>query len=111
MPRDQIEMPKRRPVHGKSHVRTTDLQKQDPIDNSVFDATGQLIVVHSRRAEIPQYAITNGNGEILRFVSMKDGSSLAKLVNSEVGILGKKGFLRSLNKPHIVAERVLLLQR
>ena len=109
---DGFEMPRQLPLlQSKISTPTKGLEKQEPINNSVFDASGQLIVVNSRRAEIPKYAITNRNGDIVRFVSTKDGSSLSHLVNRQVGILGKKAFIRSLKKPLIVADRVLLLQR
>lgn len=87
------------------------LRKRESIDNSVFEASGTLVAVQARRAGLPKYALTDRSGAVVKFLSTKDGSSLSHLVNKEVGVLGKEGYMRSLKKSHVVAERVVVLQR
>ena len=110
--KNNVEMPKRvsrtspRPMESARELRRT-----DEVDNSMFDANGTLVVVRSRKAGMPKYAITNKSGQITKFLSTKDGTSLSHLVNKHVGVLGRQGFIRTLQKPHVVAERVVVLQR
>ena len=109
---DRIEMPRKVPLARKEPIDVGRLMTpKDAIDNSVFDATGVLIVVKTRRSDIPKYALTNRSGEIVKFVSANNGTNLAHLVNKEVGVLGTNGFIRKLNRPHVVADRVFVLQR
>lgn len=88
-----------------------DLKPAAVLDNSVFDASGTLIQVHSRRQGMPRYALTDSSGRITRFVSTGDGSSLDHLVNSRVGLLGEIGLLSELNKSHVIAVKAVKLQR
>lgn len=106
------EMPQRvKSSETRSTIDAAALSKEESIDNSVFDASGTLVMVKSRRPGLPTYAITNSNGEVVKFLSTRDGSSLTQFVNKEVGVLGKLGFIRKLSKAHVVADRVVLLQR
>ena len=89
----------------------SNLQPASALDNSVFDATGTLIHVHARRNGLPRYALTDSSGQITRFVSTGDGTSLDHLVNSKVGLLGEIGLLSELNKSHIIAFKAVKLNR
>lgn len=106
-------MPRRIP-RAKSQRQVAAVPELKPaavLDNSVFDATGTLIQVHSRRTGMPRYALTDSSGRITRFVSTGDGSSLDHLVNSRVGLLGEIGLLAELNKSHVIAVKAVKLQR
>jgi len=87
------------------------LRKRESIDNSVFEASGTLVAVQTRRPGLPKYALTDKSGSIVKFLSTKDGSSLSHLINKEVGVLGQEGYMRQLKKSHVVAQRVVVLQR
>lgn len=106
-----FEMPQRVIQPTRHGIDTSELKKTEALDNSMFDASGTLVDVKSRRPGVPRYAITNSNGEVVKFLSTRDGSNLSKFINKEVGVLGQLGYIRSLNKSHVVADRVVLLQR
>lgn len=106
------EMPQRvRSSAPAPQLTAAGLRKRETIDNSVFQASGTLVAVQTQRAGLPKYALTDKSGSIVKFLSTKDGSSLSHLINREVGVLGKEGFMRKLKKSHVVAERVVVLQR
>ncbi len=96
------------PAADGSKIR---LQGKQSLDNSVFDASGTLVAVKSRRSDIPQFALTDSTGQITRFVSTPNDANLARYVNRRVGILGEVGYLRKFNKPHVVAEQIVFLQK
>ncbi len=105
------EMPQRLAVVKPIPNKQTKLVPKESVDNSIFDATGTLIAVVSRRKGMPRYALTDSSGQITRFVSASDGSSLDQFVNSRVGVLGEIGLLRELNKSHVVAIKTVKLKR
>ena len=92
-------------------VSKTKLQPAQEPDNSVFDATGVLIAVQSRRTDMPRYALADSSGQLVRFVAGEHNADLNKYVNKKVGILGEVGFLRRFNKPVVVARQVVPIQR
>ena len=111
-PTSSIEMPRRvEPRRLPVGLNAESLKRKETIDNSMFDATGTLVMVRSRRTGIPQYALTNSSGEVIKFLSTRSPADLSNFVNKEVGVLGELGFIRSLNTGHVVANRVVLLQR
>lgn len=107
------EMPQRTSStkSSKNTMVGSSLSRSNEINNDPFDATGVLIAVQSRRKDLPRYALTNEKGQIIKFVTSKDGASLAHLVNQHVGVLGQLGYLRKFNQAHVVADRVVKLQR
>lgn len=87
------------------------LQRHDAVDNAIFDASGMLIAVHSRRADMPKFALTDSDGSIVQFVTSTRPLDLRRHVNQRVGILGQVGYIASLSKPSIVADRIVPLVR
>lgn len=87
------------------------LRQTEVVDNSVFDATGLLIAVQSRRADVPKFALTDTRGKITQFVSPNGRTTLNRYLNQRVGILGDVGYVRKLNKMHVVANKVVALKR
>ena len=81
------------------------------VGSSIFDATGHLISVITRRKGMPKFALTDDKGRILRFVSAQDGVNLSHFANQKVGIIGKPGYLREFRKPLVTARRIVTLQR
>lgn len=102
-------LPRRVSSKTSSVFPPSSLQPAAALDNSIFDATGTLILVHARRNGLPRYALTDSRGQITRFVSSGDGRSLDHLVNSKVGLLGEIGLLAELNKSHIIAVKAVKL--
>jgi uncharacterized protein YgiM (DUF1202 family) len=65
---------------------TSDLRLGEVPDNSMFDASGFLVSVVSRRSDMPRYALTDENGQILRFVAPSHDLNLSSHLNKRVGV-------------------------
>lgn len=83
-----------------------------------FDGSGWLMLNISKRRDLPQWAITNDDGDILHLVSPAPGVNLHRYLRQEVGVTGTRGQIRirdasgrEIVKPHITAERIVLLDR
>lgn len=78
-----------------------------------YDAQGWLKEVVSRQANKPPapYAVVDGQGRPVCFVSPAPGLNLHRYLNRQVGLFGRRGWLAELQKPHLVAERVIELDR
>lgn len=105
-----------RTVSTGSASRTTDATiKSEPQSASLadprYDAQGWLKPVVSRKSDKPvaPYAVVDAEGQPLCFVSPSPGLNLHRYENKQVGLYGRRGYLESLKKPHLVAERVIEL--
>ncbi len=78
-----------------------------------YDAQGTLKEVISRKSVNPvaPYAVVDGEGQPLCFISPSPGLNLNRYLNKQVGLYGRRGYLEELKKPHVLAERVIELQR
>jgi hypothetical protein len=76
-----------------------------------FDGTGWLLPVHSRKRTAPPYALLDGDGKILQFVSPSPGLNLHRYLRKEIGIYGQKSYIPALEKRHLTAHRVVELDR
>jgi hypothetical protein len=76
-----------------------------------FDGSGWLLPVHSKKRTAPPYALLDGDGRLLQFVSPSPGLNLHRYLRKEIGIFGQRTFIPSLDKPHVTAHRVVDLQR
>jgi hypothetical protein len=76
-----------------------------------YDAKGWLKPVVSRNKPAAPYAIVDEDGKPLCFVTPSPGLNIARYANKEVGLFGKRGYIESLKTPHVVAERVIDLER
>lgn len=78
-----------------------------------YDAQGWLKEVVSRQANRPPapYAVVDAQGRPVCFVSPAPGLNLHRYLNRQVGLFGRRGWLTELQKPHLVAERVVELDR
>ncbi len=70
-----------------------------------FDAKGKLAKVESHRPNAPPYALLNGDGEVVAFVSAAPGVNLAGLIGRQIGVNGQRGFMPEFKKPYITALR------
>jgi hypothetical protein len=76
-----------------------------------YDAKGWLKPVVSRSKPAAPYAIVDQAGKPLAFVTPSPGLNIARYANKEVGLFGKRGYIEELKTPHVMAERVIDLQR
>jgi len=74
-----------------------------------YDAVGYLMPIVGARPGTPQYQLTDKDGRTLSYVSPRPGVNLNHYVKKQVGLYGQRGFVESLKKPHVVAERVVEL--
>lgn len=81
------------------------------INASQYDASGWLVPVHATHTGQPEYAITDDRGNTLAYVTAVPGVNLRRHLRQPVGLKGRRGYLADLNANHIVAERVVSLQR
>ena len=76
-----------------------------------YDGTGWLMPVVTERTGVPRYALTDENGHIVSFVSPATGVNLRHYERRQVGVIGKRGYVPKLNRSHVTAERVVMLDR
>ena len=67
--------------------------------------------VISRRKNVPQYALTDDYGRILKFVIPAPGLNLRRYLRKQIGISGSEQMNPSLFRPQLMAERVVMLDR
>ncbi len=93
-----LTAPRRRPLFPRA-------------DEILYDAHGWLIPVITARRDLPAFALTNNNGTILHFVSPGAGINLRRYLRREVGIVGAVDQTPVQGKSHLMARRVVLLDR
>ncbi|MDA7950964.1 MAG: hypothetical protein MPJ24_05690 [Pirellulaceae bacterium] len=77
-----------------------------------YDGTGWLMEVVSRTGQAaPQYALLDDEGRLLSYVSPAAGLNLSRYVKKNVGVIGAKGYIPTLKKTHLTAQRIILLGR
>lgn len=79
--------------------------------NPRFDGTGWLKEVHTSREDVPPYALIDRDGNILQFVTPAPGFNVHRYLDKELGVYGQRGFVQHLDKPHLTAQRVMVLDR
>jgi hypothetical protein len=73
-----------------------------------YDGVGLLQPVLTRNGQtVANYALVDADGNPVAFVTPGPGLNLRRYENKPVGIYGKRGMIEKLNKPHLVAERVI----
>jgi hypothetical protein len=84
----------------------------DTADGEVpYDGTGWLMPVVTQRGGIPRYALTDRNGRILQFVTPSPGVNLRRFEREQIGVIGRRGYVPQLRTPHLMAERIVVLNR
>jgi len=78
-------------------------------ESARYDGVGRLKPVVSGKVGAPQYALVDGNGAVVSFISPAPGVNLRPYLDKQVGISGPRGFLTDLKKQSISAQRVSLL--
>ncbi|HZZ29531.1 MAG TPA: SH3 domain-containing protein [Pirellulales bacterium] len=78
-------------------------------DPDRFDSVGKLTPVISQRPNAPAYALVDPSNQVVSFISPAPGVNLQPYVGKEVGISGQRGFMPELQKPHVTAMHVNIL--
>jgi hypothetical protein len=76
-----------------------------------YDAVGYLMPVLGTRPGLPPYQLTDKDGNTLQYISPAPGMNLNRYVKKQVGLYGQRGYLETLKKQHIIAERIVDLDR
>lgn len=84
---------------------------QSPSAEWPYDGAGWLMRVITSRPGVPRYALTDQSGKILQFVSPAPGVNLRRFEREQIGIIGRRGYVPSLRRPHLTAERIVVLNR
>ncbi len=77
--------------------------------DSRFDGVGRLAPVLATKPGGPQYALLDERGGVLSFVTPAPGVNLRPYVDKQVGVSGQRGYIPDLQKQHVSAQRVTLL--
>ena len=90
-----------------------DQRRLEPADTFPvrYDGSGWLMPVISRRKNVPQYALTDDYGRILKFVIPAPGLNLRRYLRKQIGISGSEQMNPALFRPQLMAERVVMLDR
>jgi uncharacterized protein YgiM (DUF1202 family) len=80
-------------------------------DFRAYDAEGWLTAVKSSTKLVAPYALVDAEGKRICFVSPAPGLSVSGHVDKRVGLYGKRGLIADLNEPHVLASKVVDLDR
>lgn len=80
------------------------------VDKPLYDATGLLKPVVSKRAEAPQYALVDERGKVVSFITPTPDLNLKPYVGRRIGVHGKRGFMPEYRRAHVTAGRVTMLE-
>ncbi len=87
-----------------NNSRTTDANRP------LYDATGLLKPVVSKRPEAPQYALVDERGKVVSFITPTPDLNLKPYVGRRIGVHGKRGFMPEYRRAHVTAGRVTSLE-
>ncbi len=76
-----------------------------------FDGEGVLRPVVSRRTDAPRYALVDSTGLVRSFLSPAPGLNLQPHVGSRIGVYGTRGYLPELRRPHVMVQRVSVIEQ
>jgi len=79
--------------------------------NPNYDGSGWLMPVVTQRRDVPQYALTDDYGRILKFVTPTPGLNLRRYLRKQIAVRGTQRSVPQLYRPHLMAERVMELDR
>ena len=78
-------------------------------DLSGYDGVGILRSVISRKRNAPRFALVDDRGEVLSFVTPARGVTLDTLIGRNIGVTGTRGYIPEYRRPHVVVQRVALI--
>ncbi len=83
--------------------------KTPTVDLSGYDGVGVLKPVISRQRNAPRFALVDHRGEVISFVTPARGVTLDTLIGRKIGVNGTRGYMPEYRRPHVVAERVAIV--
>jgi SH3-like domain-containing protein len=75
-----------------------------------YDGTGYLTPVRAQKPLAP-YALLDKEGKRVCYVTPVPGFNLRPYENHQIGVFGKRGYMPDANSPHLLAERVVDLDK
>ncbi len=90
-------------------VASTPQPASGPSNDARFDGVGRLAPVLATKPGGPQYALLDERGGVRSFVTPAPGVNLRPFVDKQVGVSGQRGYIPDLQKQHVSAQRVTLL--
>ena len=91
---------------------TSDTPEETAARTGSFDQQGWLVKVYSARPDAPPYALTDQDGKMIAYVSPAMGLTPRRLLNQQVGIVGKRVTNSSTDEsPHFLARKIIPLNR
>jgi hypothetical protein len=81
------------------------------VPKSHYAGQGWLVPVISSLPNLPRFALTDRQGTIRAFVSARPGLNLRRYERREVGIVGRETRSTDDQAPHLLADRVVVLDR
>lgn len=99
--------PAAHPAAPPAHPAATANRTVPPVSvDTQFDGQGILRPVVSRRQDAPRYALVDAQGEVLSFLTPSPGVNLQSYLGTPIGVLGTRGYMPDLRKPHVMVQRV-----
>ena len=80
------------------------------VDEDRYDGLGTLRPVISRRRDAPRYALVDGEGDVLTFVTPSPGVNLQPYVGQRIAVIGTRGYMPEFKRPHVTAARITPLR-
>ncbi|TWU60585.1 hypothetical protein Poly51_08630 [Rubripirellula tenax] len=93
------------PIASFDNAPATATQTAATADTPTYG--GQLVQVYSARPHSPPFALTDGTGRTVAYVTPVPGVNLRSHLNSRVNVVGTVGYLPGLNMPHVMASHAV----
>ena len=100
-----------------SRIADQSAAASNQLDNDVkfgatYDAHGWLNqLVRSRGSLQPTYVLENDKGQVTHHISPAPGLNLNRYLKSKIGVVGRRGFDRSLKLDHVTADRIIVIDQ
>lgn len=89
----------------------TQASAQSPVAESLLEAEGWLMPVHSTKRVAPPFALLDDDGRVQCYVTPVPGLNLRRYAKTYIGLQGERRHVESLRATHITAERIVKLSR
>lgn len=76
-----------------------------------YDRQGWLVQVYSSRPDAPPFALTDRDGQTIAYLAPAAGINARRLLNHEVGIIGRLNSRNDSETPYFIAEQIVRLKR
>jgi hypothetical protein len=80
-------------------------------NNVDYAGRGYLMPVISQQPNAPKFALTDSNGQILKFVFPAPGVNLSNYERKEIAVIGQQSARKQFGRPRLIAHRIVELNR